>query len=302
MDKKVKLIGAPSSFGQPRLGVDLGPDAIRYTNLVGRIKSLNVDIKDLGNIEAEKINVETHSKEKNDNLRNLEQVIKFNEKLAKQVDEVVENGDFPFIIGGDHSIALGTLSGLSKHYENLGVIWYDAHGDLNDSKTSPSGNIHGMPLAQALGIGHEKLVNLYQNGVKIKPENVVLIGVRDLDDGEIEYIKENNILCFTMDDVARLGIGRVMEETVNYLKNKTDGIHLSLDVDGLDPQFTPGTGTPVVNGITLRETNQALTYLHDQDVISSFEIVEVNPLLDEKNKTAEVATYIAEVFFGKKYL
>ena len=126
--------------------------------------------------------------------------------------------------------------------------------------------------------------------------------MRDLDEGEIEYIKENNILCFTMDDVARLGIGRVMEETVSYLKDKTDGIHLSLDVDGLDPQFTPGTGTPVVNGITLRETNQALTYLHDQDVISSFEIVEVNPLLDEKNKTAEVATYIAEVFFGKKYL
>src|SRR5699024_738131 len=185
---------------------------------------------------------------------------------------------------------------------NLGVIWYDAHGDLNDSETSPSGNIHGMPLAVACGVGHESLVNLHHPGAKVKPENVVLIGMRDLDVGEREYIKENDILTFTATDVREKGMAGVMDEGIAYLKGKVDGLHLSLDVDGLDPMETPGTGTPVDGGMSLSETQLAMRMLNESSLVTSMDLVEVNPLLDEKNMTAEKAVEIASLLFGKKQL
>lgn len=301
--KKIDIIGANTAFGQPRLGVDLGPDAVRYAGLVSTLKALNNEVEDKGNISPDlKVDIETHSQEKVENLRNFTQVKEFSYALAKEVDASLENGRFPLVIGGDHSLSIGSIAGVAKHYDNLGVIWYDAHGDLNDGATSPSGNIHGMPLAVSLGLGNDELVNLYGYGAKIKHENVVLIGMRDLDDGEKEYIKENNIKLYTATDIRKLGIDTVIQEAIAYLEEKTDAIHISLDVDALDPIHTPGTGTPVTGGLSLVDTQVTMETLNRNGKVVSMDLVEVNPLLDEKNRTAEVAVDIAAFMFGKKQI
>lgn len=300
MNKTIEIIGAPSAFGQRKLGVNMGPDAMRYAGLIERLESIGHTVIDQGNVESPAIDMKKYKSEQG-GLRNLEEVTTFCESLCEKVDGVVQKGNYPVVIGGDHSIAMGTISGIAKHYENLGVIWYDAHGDLNIDETSPSGNIHGMPLRALIGDGHENLVNIggYKNKVKI--ENIVLIGMRDLDEGEKAYIKEVGIKTYTMADIDRLGIGKVIEETLAYL-DKCDGIHLSLDVDALDPVETPGTGTTVPGGITYRESHFALELLNDSDKITSFEIVEVNPLIDIYNKTAEQAVGLVGSFFGEKLL
>ncbi|MET3111689.1 arginase [Salinicoccus halitifaciens] len=299
--KRVDIIGAATAFGQPKLGVDLGPDALRYANLIEEIEKMNIEVNDKGNIYSDfKVDASTHSRRSENNLKNYEQVVDFSEKLAAAADESVRAGAFPLVIGGDHSLSIGSLAGISPHYDNLGVIWYDAHGDLNDSASSPSGNIHGMPLAIACGVGDEKLVNIHKTGAKIKPENVVLIGMRDLDEGETRYIKDRNILTYTMRDIREKGISAVMSDALEYLEAKTDGIHLSLDVDALDPEETPGTGTPVGEGLSLWETLLAMNILHDSGSITSMDLVEVNPLLDEGNMTAEKAVAMASALFGRK--
>jgi arginase len=191
---------------------------------------------------------------------------------------------------------------VSKHYKSLGVIWYDAHGDLNTAETSPSGNIHGMPLAVSLGIGHEILTNVGGYEPKIKPENIVIIGARALDEGEKELIKEIGIKVYTMHEIDRLGMTKVMEETIEYLKERTDGVHLSLDLDGLDPHDAPGVGTPVTGGISYRESHLAMEMLAESKLITSAEFVEVNPILDDKNKTASVAVALMGSLFGEKLL
>lgn len=303
MNHKVDIIGASTSFGQPKLGVDLGPDAIRYAGLVKALEIQGMNVEDKGNITGQyKVDPTLHSAKEEMGLLNFEQVKDFSIELAEEVESSVKLGRFPLILGGDHSLSIGSIAGISPNYENLGVIWFDAHGDLNDSETSPSGNIHGMPLAVACGVGHESLVNLHQPGAKVKPENVVLIGMRDLDVGEREYIKENNILTFTVTDIKEKGMANVMKEAIDYLGNKVDGLHLSLDVDGLDPMETPGTGTPVNGGMSLAETQLAMSMLNDSELVTSLDLVEVNPLLDEKNMTAEKAVEIASFLFGKKQL
>lgn len=300
MNKTIEIIGAPSAFGQRKLGVNLGPDAMRYAGLIERVEDIGHTVIDQGNINAPAIDMKKYKSEQG-GLRNLEEVTKFCEDLCVKVDEVVQKGNYPVVIGGDHSIAMGTISGIAKHYNNLGVIWYDAHGDLNIDESSPSGNIHGMPLRALIGDGHENLVNIggYKN--KVKTENIVLIGMRDLDEGEKAYIKEVGIKTYTMAEIDRLGIQKVIEESLAYLE-KCDGIHLSLDVDALDPVETPGTGTTVPGGITYRESHFALELLHDSDKITSFELVEVNPLIDINNKTAEQAVGLVGSFFGEKLL
>jgi arginase len=300
MTKKISIIGVPMDLGQTRRGVDMGPSAIRYAGIIERLERLNYEIEDLGDIEigrAERIQSETNVK-----LRNLKAVAEANEKLAAKVDEVVRAKSFPLVLGGDHSIAIGTLAGVAKHYKNLGVIWYDAHGDLNTEETSPSGNIHGMPLAASLGLGHPVLTNIAGYSPKIKPENIVIIGARALDEGEKVLIKEKGIKVYTMHEIDRLGMTTVMEETIQYLKDRTDGVHLSLDLDGLDPHDAPGVGTPVIGGISYRESHLAMEMLAEANIITSAEFVEVNPILDEKNKTASVAVALMGSLFGEKLL
>ncbi|MEH7442206.1 arginase [Bacillus sp. JJ1122] len=297
--RKLSIIGMPMDLGQMRRGVDMGPSAIRYAGINERLKELFDEIEDLGDIPVGRPEVKI---DPNSNLRNLELVAEKNNLLATEVDKIIESGSFPLVLGGDHSIAIGTLAGVSKHYKNLGVIWYDAHGDLNTADTSPSGNIHGMPLAASLGLGHESLTQLGGFAPKIKPENIVIIGARALDDGEKDLIKELGIKVFTMHEIDRLGMAKVMEETINYLKDKTDGVHLSLDLDGLDPTDAPGVGTPVFGGISYRESHLAMEMLEEAGIITSAEFVEVNPILDEKNKTAIAAVALMGSLFGEKLL
>ncbi|WP_339217454.1 arginase [Ornithinibacillus sp. FSL M8-0202] len=296
MKNKISLIGVPMDLGQSRRGVDMGPSALRYAGAIERIQDLNYDIHDLGDIPINR----PDKYEDGTKLKNLEQVIEANETLAEMVDAEITKGRFPLVLGGDHSIAIGSLAGISKHYENLGVIWYDAHGDLNTSETSPSGNIHGMPLAVSLGLGHERLTNLYQYAPKVKPENIVIIGARSLDPGERELIREMGIKVYTMHEIDRMGMSRVMDEAIEYLKDRTDGVHLSLDLDGLDPTEAPGVGTPVLGGMTYRESHLAMEMLAESDLITSLEVVEVNPIIDEKNKTATLAVGLMGSLFGEK--
>ncbi len=301
MSKRIEIISAPTAFGQRKLGVNFGPDALRYAGLIERIEDIGHEVIDKGNVKSPVLDMKKYKSEQK-GLRNLEEVIAFSNNLYESVNETVEKGHFPLILGGDHSLSIGSIAGISKHYENLGVIWYDAHGDLNTLESSPSGNIHGMPLRALIGEGDEALTNIggYKN--KVKPENVVLIGMRDLDEGEKKYIKEAGILTYTMADIDRLGMGQVISETIEYLKDKTDGIHLSLDVDALDPVETPGTGTIVPGGATYRESHLAMEMLHESKLIVSADLVEVNPLIDEYNKTARLAIGLMGSFFGEKLL
>jgi arginase len=297
--KKLSIIGMPMDLGQMRRGVDMGPSAIRYAGINERLKPLFDEIHDMGDIPIGRPEVVI---DKESNLRNLDLVAEKSTLLAEKVDQVIESGSFPLVLGGDHSIAIGTLAGVSKHYTNLGVIWYDAHGDLNTADTSPSGNIHGMPLAASLGIGHRSLTEIAGYAPKVKPENVVIIGARSLDEGEKLLIKEIGIKVYTMHEIDRLGMAKVMEETIAYLKEKTDGVHLSLDLDGLDPNDAPGVGTPVMGGISYRESHLAMEMLEESKMITSAEFVEVNPILDEKNKTARAAVELMGSLFGEKLL
>lgn len=298
--QKLSIIGMPMDLGQMRRGVDMGPSAIRYAGVNERLKSLFEEIHDQGDIAIGRPEVQVDPES---NLRNLDLIAEKTEKLAEEVDKAIEAGSFPLVLGGDHSIAIGTLAGVSKHYKNLGVIWYDAHGDLNTAETSPSGNIHGMPLAVSLGIGHSLLTNVGGYGPKVKPENIVIIGARSLDEGERELIKENGIKVYTMHEIDRLGMTKVMEESITYLKERnTDGVHLSLDLDGLDPHDAPGVGTPVIGGISYRESHLAMEMLAEAQIITSAEFVEVNPILDDKNKTATVAVALMGSLFGEKLL
>ena len=299
--KNIHIIGAPSTFGQRKLGVNFGPDALRYAGLVERLKNIGHSVEDKGDIAVPAVDVEKF-KGKQEGLRNLNEIIEVSENLSNAVSSSIKNQAFPLIIGGDHSIAIGSISGVSQHYENLGIIWYDAHGDLNIPEESPSGNIHGMPLRVLLGDGDKQLVNISGYAPKVKPENIVLIGMRDLDVGERDFIRENNIKTYTMADIDRNGIKQVMEESVSYLKDKTDGIHLSPDVDALDPVETPGTGTKVLGGLTYRESHFALEMLHNTNLITSMDVVEVNPLIDQNNHTAEQAVCLMGSFFGETLL
>lgn len=300
LKKDISIIGVPMALGQNRYGVDLGPEAIRYAGLSDKLKQLNYNIFDLGNIDIERPEkLEPITKGK---LRHLEEIVEASSKLAQTVEREVELERFPLILGGDHSIAIGTLAGLHRHYENLGVIWFDAHGDVNTAETSPSGNIHGMPLAVSLGNGHPNLTEIMSKDAKVKPENVVLIGARDLDDGEKDLLKRLNIKVYTMNEVNRYGMAQVIEETINYLKERTDGVHLSFDLDALNPQEAPGVGTPVEGGVTFRESNLALQMLFEANLITSAEFVEVNPLLDQQNQTGKTAVALIGALLGESYI
>ncbi|MED4533040.1 arginase [Metabacillus fastidiosus] len=297
MNKKISIVGVPMDLGQSRRGVDMGPSAMRYADVVERLEKLGYEIHDTGDIEINRID-----KEEIQNLKFLKAVTDGNDRLSQAVDKVIESGAFPLVLGGDHSIAIGTLAGVSKHYKNLGVIWYDAHGDLNTAETSPSGNIHGMPLAVSLGIGHHTLTNIAGYSPKVKPENIVMIGIRSLDEGEKELIRQKGIKVYTMHEIDRIGMATVIEETVEYLKSRTDGVHLSLDMDGLDPTDAPGVGTPVLGGISYRESHLAMEILAESEIITSAEFVEVNPILDERNKTAIAAVSLMGSLLGEKLL
>lgn len=295
--KHISIIGASMDLGQQRRGVDMGPSAIRYAGVVERLQNLGHTVTDLGDLAPPLPSAGSSSPE---TLRNIEQVVDVNTRLAEQISSAIASGSFPLTLGGDHSIAIGTVAGVAGHYENPGVIWYDAHADLNTSDTSPSGNIHGMPLAAALGLGEDRLTSIGGSKAKLRSENIVIFGARALDEGEKQLIKQLGIQVYTMHEIDRHGMSVMMEEAIAYLKDKTDSVHLSLDLDALDPQHAPGVGTPVVGGLSYRESHLAMEMLAEADIITSADFVEVNPILDEKNRTAKAAVDLIGSLFGEK--
>ncbi len=298
-NRKISLIGVPMDLGADRRGVDMGPSAIRYAGMQSRLEKLGYEVKDLGDLTVPRPDSYTTNDRQ---LKYLPQIVEVSEKLADTVAKEVKEGYFPLVIGGDHSIAIGTIAGVAQTYKNLGVIWFDAHGDLNTAESTPSGNIHGMPLAISLGHGHPELVKVGGCNPKLKPENVVIIGARSLDPGEREYIKEQGIKVYTMHEIDRMGMAAVMEEAISHVTRGTEGVHLSLDLDALDPNDAPGVGTPVIGGVTYRESHLAMEILADANILTSAEVVEVNPILDRGNKTAQVAVALTGSIFGEKLL
>ncbi|KUO94655.1 arginase [Ferroacidibacillus organovorans] len=295
--RELRIIGVPSDLGQGRRGVDMGPSAIRYAGLSTALERLGYTVRDLGNINVP--TPEMKGLNHNTKLRYLQEVKEVAENLSAIVRRVTEDGHLPIILGGDHSIAIGSLAGMAQTSQNYGVIWFDAHGDMNTADTTPSGNIHGMPLAISLGYGDPSLVTLCAVAPKVDAKNVVLVGIRSIDPEEGKLIREAGIRCYTMAEIDRRGMAEVMTEAIQIATDGTDGVHLSLDLDALDPMFAPGVGTPVNGGVTYREGHLAMEMLAASGALVSVDVVEVNPILDDGNRTAQMAVELLESLFGK---
>ena len=299
--KKIRVIGVPLDLGQTRRGVDMGPSAVRVAGLEARLEAIGHHVEDGGNVA---VAIAETKKEGNPNAKYLREITSTCQKEAELVIKTLEAGEIPFVIGGDHSIAVGTVSGVSEFFrrknERIGLIWIDAHSDINTPETSPSGNVHGMPLGAIMGLGPGELANLFGFCPKIQPENCVLIGIRDVDARERENIRRAGIEFFTMRDIDERGMRTVMEEALRIAGRGTAGYHVSLDMDWIDPEDAPGVGTPVRGGATYREAHLAMEIIADHGRMLSFEIVEVNPVIDEHNRTADLAVELALSAFGKK--
>jgi arginase len=301
--ENVTIIGFPIDLGAGRRGVDMGPSALRIANLKQRLESLGYFVKDDGDINVQ---IAEKQKIKNPKLKYLDEILKTSKILADRVERTLEKGDFPLCIGGDHSMALGTIGGISafcrKRKLRLGVIWIDAHSDMNTDLTTPSGNIHGMPLAASLGLGNSELVNFYGFAPKLKPENCVLIGIRSVDADEKNNIKELKLSVYTMSDIDKLGIHRIINRVLKKFKENVDHIHVSFDVDSIDPSIAPGVGTPVPGGLSYREAHLLMESIAECGCMSSLEVTEVNPILDQYNKSAEFAAEIIASSMGQRIL
>jgi arginase len=299
----IAIIGAPLDLGAGRRGVDMGPSALRLAGLNAKLSTLGYSVHDLGNLsvaQPESIPAGDES------AKYLPQIAKTCAKLASMVETAMKEDKFPLVLGGDHSVAIGTVAGVShilrQRNEKLGVIWIDAHADMNTPESSPSGNVHGMPLACCLGSGPRDLTELFDSAPKVDGRNVVLIGIRDVDIREREIVRDSGVTVFTMRDIDERGLRNVMQEALSIVNNGTAGFHLSLDMDAVDPDEAPGVGTAVRGGMTYREAHLAMETLCDCSRMVSMEIVEVNPVLDQANRTALLGVELVMSAMGKKIL
>jgi len=302
--RRIRIIGVPLDLGAARRGVDMGPSAVRVAGLEAHLEALGHEVNDGGNIVVAIAETKPAGQE---NARYLSEITDTCTHAAEAVLRSLEEGMTPVVLGGDHSVAAGTVSGVSEFYrrdnKKIGLIWIDAHSDINTPETSPSGNVHGMPLAALLGLGPEPLANIFGYSPKVSPENTVLIGVRDIDATEKENIRRAGISeVYTMRDIDERGMRTVMEEALRAAGRGTSGYHVSLDMDWIDPEDAPGVGTPVRGGATYREAHLAMEIIADHGRMLSFEIVEVNPVIDERNRTADLAVELISSAFGKKIL
>jgi arginase len=294
--RPVAVIGAPLDLGQGRRGVDMGPSAIRYAGLDVRLRELGREVVDWGDVRSP---VPEATDEGSPSSRYLGPIKQTCERIAGLVDEAVAGGFVPLVLGGDHSIAMGTLGGIAKARGAGGTLWIDAHGDLNRPSTSPTGNVHGMPLAAALGAGGDA----FDTAAYPTPSlaRAALVGVRSLDDGERALIRELDIRVYTMSDVDRLGVERVLRDALTYLAGSAF-LHVSLDLDAVDPMFAPGVGTPVRGGLSYREAHLALELVAESGLLDSIDVVEVNPVLDRENETAKLAVELVASALGARIL
>jgi arginase len=299
----IAILGAPLDLGAGRRGVDMGPSAMRVANINKRVATLGYEVEDLGNVPVEQ---PENVPEGPRHAKYLPQIAAACQRLAAIVEEVTEEGKAPLVLGGDHSIAIGTVAGMARHFrkkkKRIGLLWIDAHADMNTPRTSPSGNVHGMPLACCIGLGPDELTKLLGFAPKVHPRNVALVGLRDVDILERPHVRESGVRAFTMRDIDERGLRAVMEEAIGIAANGTAGIHLSLDMDYVDPQYAPGVGTPVRGGATYREAHLAMEMICDSGQMVSMEVVEVNPVIDEVNRTADLAVELVMSALGKKIL
>jgi arginase len=299
----VRLVGVPMDLGAGRRGVDMGPSAIRIAGVSQRLRSLGLAVEDDGDVGVPA----PETRDPGDpSARYLEPIYHVCNRLRLRVRRSLEQGEVPVVLGGDHSIAIGTVAGVSEHFRNndqsVGLVWIDAHADMNTPESSPSGNIHGMPLATLLGMGHPRLVEIGGFWPKVKKQNVALIGIRDIDATEREIVVKSGIHAYTMRDVDERGMRAIMQEAIGYATDGTAGFHVSVDLDGMDPRDVPGTGTPVKGGISWREANLIMEMVSDTGRMTSLEITELNPILDVKNQSGEVAVDLILSAFGKSIL
>lgn len=301
--KPVHIIGVPMDLGSGRRGVDMGPSAIRIAGLGEELRSLGHKVIDEGDLD---IGTMEELKVGSTRARYLSAITRTNRQLADKVFRVMRRGEFPLVLGGDHSIAAGTVSGIASwaraRRRKVGLLWIDAHSDINTPRTSPSGNVHGMPLAALLGLGVPPLDAIGGRFRKVDPDNVALIGIRSVDAGEREHLRRLGIHVYTMADIDRHGIHIVMEKALANVTKDTHYVHVSLDLDAVDPALAPGVGTPVKGGLDYREAQLLMESLWAAGVMTSLEIVEVNPILDDRNSSAKFAVELVQSAFGKKIL
>lgn len=279
----INVIGVPLSYGCDREGANLGPDTLRKNGLIDIIKKNGHTVYDMGDIHVPTISKELkyHDHPK---MKYLHTITDINTNLANNIYCSLKGQGFPFIIGGDHALGMGSIAGASKFFKELAVIWIDAHGDINTYETSPSGNIHGMPLAASMNIGYTSLTNIYYEGQKVKPQNVYILGGRDIDPGEFALAEELNLNMYTMEIVRERGLDNVLREIIEKIKtSNVDGVHLSFDIDVLDPTLVPGTGTPVVGGFSMDEGKEVFTTLLGEKFVTSIDFVELNPVIDHED-------------------
>lgn len=296
----ISIIGVPIFYGADKRGPEYGPKKLRDKNIVEIIGKHNHRVFDFGDLFVPV--VEEYNKFfSHPNMKYVEPIIQVNNNLAHIVYSSIKGGSFPLVIGGDHSIGLGSIAGVSRAYENFAVIWVDAHGDINTHKTSESGNVHGMSLAKAMGLGYDDLTDVYYKGIKVKKENVFIVGARDLDPGEYDYIKKENLHVYSTKRIQEKGIEYVIKEVVKEIEQKNiNNVHLSFDIDFIDGKFVPGTGTAVEDGPSIDDAKTALKMLAETKLIKSMDFVELNPLLDKNDTTANIAIDLIDLTF--KYL
>ena len=298
MEKPVMIIGVPLDLGSGRRGVDMGPSAIRYAGLDSRISALGYEYADLGNVGTA---VPEAIDAGDEHARFLPQIKETCRHIAELVANAARGGSIPVVLGGDHSVALGTLGGLRDVHGPGGALWIDAHGDLNSPETSPSGNVHGMVLAAALGLAGDRFSEDGWGLPALAPGRVALIGVRALDDGERELLKELDARVFTMSDVDRLGVEAAVREALEHVAGP-GFVHVSLDMDAVDPDVAPGVGTPVRGGLSYREAHLLLELVAESGLASSLDVVEVNPILDRENETGRLAVELVASGLGARIL
>lgn len=299
----LRLIGVPMDLGADRRGVDMGPSAFRSAGFSAAVSRLGYEVRDYGNVSVSTPEIRTIGAR---NAKYLDEIVTSCDELRVAVRTALEAGEMPIVVGGDHSIAVGTVAGVAEHRrargEKIGLLWIDAHADMNTPESSPSGNVHGMPLSACLGIGPDALTKLGDFAPKVHKDNVVLLGIRDLDRREKEIVKRSGVHAYTMRDIDERGIAAILNEALGFLNDGTAGFHVSLDVDGLDPDIAPGVGTPVRGGINFREAHLLMELVADDGHAISFEVTEINPILDNRNKTADVAVDLFLSGLGKSIL
>ena len=299
----IAIIGAPMDLGAGRRGVDMGPSALRLAGLNEKLAGLGYAVEDLGNVLVDQPEILPVGKP---DARYLSQIAHTCARLAEMVEHAADEGRVPVVLGGDHSIAVGTVGGMSRHFRKarrkMGLIWIDAHADMNTPGTSPSGNVHGMPLACCIGLGPAELTGIAGNPPMVEPGSVALVGLRSVDDIERLNVRGTGVHAFTMRDIDERGLPAVIREAVKIVTAGTAGFHLSFDMDAVDPDEAPGVGTPVRGGITYREAHTAMEIVCDSGRMTSLEMVEVNPVLDEANRTAQLAVELMTSALGKRIL